>query len=154
MKKKLNIAFLLTKISERGGISRVVSILSNELYKKNLYNIHIISFQEKDSQGYNWNNELIFHNLVGDKVSMKKGIVKAALKSRKIINKHDIDLVISCGHLVGPLGVLSTIFKKTKLIYWSHSSFKATTSNKFRVFNEHFTAPFSNILISLTKVMK
>jgi len=152
MKKKLNIAFLLTKISERGGISRVVSILSNELYKKNLYNIHIISFQEKDSQGYNWNNELIFHNLVGDKVSMKKGIVKAALKSRKIINKHDIDLVISCGHLVGPLGVLSTIFKKTKLIYWSHSSFKATTSNKFRVFNEHFTAPFSNILISLTKV--
>ena len=152
MEKKLNIAFLLTKVSERGGISRVVSILSNELYKRNTFNIHIISFQEMDSQGYNWNKNLMFHNLAEDKVSMKKGMVKAVLKSRKIINEHDIDLVISCGHLVGPLGVLSTILNKAKLIYWSHSSFKSTTSNKYRIINEHFTALFSNTLVSLTKV--
>lgn len=152
MKKKLNIAFLITKISERGGISRVVSILSDELQKKNIYNIHIISFQQRDLQGYRWNNALIFHNLVEDKVHMKKGIFKATIKNRKIIDENKIDVVIACGALVGPLGVLSTIIKKTKLIYWSHSSFKATTSNKFRIINEHLTALFSNTLISLTKV--
>lgn len=151
MNNKTKIAFLLTNTSG-GGISRVVSILSNEIHKKNKYNTHIISYHKKDSQGYCWNNELLFHDLVENKTPMKKGILKAALKTRKIIDQYDIDVVICCGQLVGPLGVLSTIFKKTKLLYWSHSSFKATTSNKFRVFNEHFSAVFSNLVISLTKV--
>ena len=83
---------------------------------------------------------------------MKKGILKAAFITRKIIDENNIEVLIGCGALVGPLGVFSTILKKSKLIYWSHSSFKATTSNKFRVISEHFTAPFADIVVSLTKV--
>jgi len=151
MNNKPNIAFLLTKVTKRGGISRVTSILSNEIYQSQLFNIHIIGYQKRDIEGYNWNEKLIFHELGGDESSMKKGMFKAAFRLRKILGDHNIKVVISCGQMVGPLGVLGTLFKRTKHIYWSHTSFKASTKNKYRVLNEKFTAPFSNALVCLTK---
>ena len=152
MSSKKNIAFLLTKISKRGGISRVVSILSDDLYFKNIYsNIHIISFQERDIEGYNWNENLKFHELMKGQPTMKKGILKAAIKIRKILDEQKIDILISCGHLVGPLGALSCIFKKTFFIYWSHSSFEGSGSNSFRIYNEQIASMFSNAVVSLTK---
>ena len=155
MVKKVNIAFLLTRVSERGGISRVVSILTDELYKKNILGqIHIVSFQKKDERGYPWNENLTIHELLDDTPSMKKGILKANIKLRGILSKNDIDILVSCGHLVGPLGVLSSVFKKTKLIYWSHTSYIGSRNSNFRLFNEHIAALFSKAVVSLTKVDK
>ncbi|ALM06782.1 hypothetical protein SB49_02405 [Sediminicola sp. YIK13] len=151
MNNKKNIAFLLTRISERGGISRVVSIITNVLQKTELYNIHIISYIKKEEYGYKWNNKIIYHDLLDESIPMKKGLPKAAFGLRKIINKNNIEILISCGQLVGPLGVISTLFKKTKHVYWSHSSFKAKTGNKFKEVNEQFTAIFANAIVSLTK---
>jgi glycosyltransferase involved in cell wall biosynthesis len=151
MTNKPNVAFLLTKLTKRGGISRVVSILSNEIYLTQLFTIHIIGYQKRELQGYKWNENLIFHELGGDESSMKKGMFKAAFRLRKILDAHKIKVIISSGQMVGPLAVLGTLFKRTKHVYWSHTSFKASTSNKYRVFNEKLTAPFSKILVCLTK---
>lgn len=151
MNGKLKIGFLLSIITERGGIGRVTSIISNELNFNPNFDIHIISYAKKKQNSYDWNHELPYHYLLEDQIPMKKGIFIASKKLRKIITDNEIDILISCGAIVGPLGVLATLFKNTKLIYWSHSSFKGTSNKQFRMFNEHFTAYFADCLISLTK---
>ncbi|AIY13937.1 glycosyltransferase [Cellulophaga baltica] len=151
MSNKITIAFLLTVVSKRGGISRVTSILTDELERTGLYDIHIISYSTIDENGYNWNENLNYHTLLGEKMSMKKGLLKSIPKLRTILSKNNITTLIAAGSIVGPLGVFSTLFNKTKLIYWSHSSFRGSANNKYRLINEQFTAIFSKHLISLTK---
>jgi len=151
MKNKKKVAFLLSIITERGGIGRVTSLLSNELSKLQGLEIHIISYVKKDTTSYDWNNDLPYHYLLENQIPMKKGIVKASSKLRAIISNNHIDILIACGQIVGPLGVFGTLFKKTRLIYWSHTSFKGASKKQFRLFNEHFTAVFAKCVVSLTK---
>ncbi|WP_036153541.1 glycosyltransferase family 4 protein [Maribacter forsetii] len=151
MKSKLKIAFLLSIITERGGIGRVTSIISNELNNHPDFDIHIISYARKKENSYDWNNKLPYHYLLEEQIPMKKGIITASKKLKNILSTNNIDILISSGAIVGPLGVLGTVFNKTKLIYWSHSSFKGTSKKQFRMFNEHFTALFAKCIVSLTK---
>ncbi|WP_324027966.1 glycosyltransferase [Maribacter sp. BPC-D8] len=151
MANKKRIAFLLSIITERGGIGRVTSLISDQLNNIENFEIHIISYAKKGPTSYGWNDEIPYHYLLENQTSMKKGIFKASKRLRNILAFNKIDILISCGQIVGPLGVLSTVFNKTKLIYWSHTSFKGASKKQFRMFNEHITATFSTTLITLTK---
>lgn len=151
MAEKINIVFLLSRIMEKGGISRVTSIISNELGKDDQFDIHLVSYQKQMEEGYVWNKKLSYHNLVEVGVTMKRGIWKANKKLRQIIRQNNIHIVISCGQEVGPLGVMATRWGKTKFIYWSHSSFKGKTHSKFKKMNELFTTSFTHAVVSLTK---
>jgi len=153
MKPKINIGFLMGHLTEKGGISRVTSILTNKLLETNLYNIHIFSFHPCNKKGYDWSDDISYYDILDDKPSMKTGIFKASLRLRKLIVESEIDKLICCGHIVGPLGVLGTMFKKTKLYYWSHSSFVGEDFF-YKSFNEKFTAAFSHTVITLTKTDK
>ena len=147
--KKLNIGFLMGRLSEKGGISRVTSIISNNLHP--YYNhIHIISYQKRENLSYNWNLDLSYHELLQDTLSMRKGLYKAIIKLREIVKVNNIHVLIICGHNMGLLAVLSSIFRKTKLIYWPHSSFYSNMS-PYKPLNERFTAKFSNAVVCLTK---
>ncbi|WP_298505734.1 glycosyltransferase [uncultured Maribacter sp.] len=148
--KKKNIGFLMGRLAERGGISRVTSIVTQSLVNTELYEIHIFSFHPSNRDGYEWSNEIIYHDLLSDRLSMKKGIIKASFRLRSLLRQNDISILVSCGHLVGPLGVISSLFKKSKLVYWSHSSFKGE-KHFFKMFNEKFTSFFSDTVITLTK---
>lgn len=151
MKKKRKVAFLLSIITETGGIGRVTSLISNELNKLGDFEVHIISYVKRNENSYDWNNKLPYHYLREDQIPMKRGIVKASKRLRQLLDDNSIDILISCGQIVGPLGVCGTLFKKTKLIYWSHTSFKGASKKGFRMFNEHLTATFAKCIISLTK---
>lgn len=151
-KVKLNIAFLLGRVSEKGGISRVTSILSKELLNSETYNnIHIISYHPKEKLEYGWSNKLIFHDLLKSRFSMRKGFFKAAINLIKVLKTNEINILIAAGHNVGPLAIVSSWFTKTKIVYWSHSSYKASTNSQYRLLNEKFTAIFSKCIVSLTK---
>lgn len=155
MTKKINIAFLLVRVKKEGGISRVTGILANELYSNQNYNIHIISFQKKELPTHSWNKNLTYHDLCShDNTSMKKGIFKAIPKLRNILQKSKIDVLVGCGEGVGVLGSISSLLYKTKFIYWSHSSFKGKTHNKYKLFNEYFATSFAKVVVSLTKADK
>ncbi|RKR07184.1 glycosyltransferase involved in cell wall biosynthesis [Maribacter vaceletii] len=151
MEKKINILFLLSRITERGGIARVTSIITDQLLNEKDFNIHIASYQKKEDNGYKWNQNIHFHHLLDSRIKMKYGIIKANKKLRNIIHTNNINIVVSCGQEVGPLGVLATRLNHVKLVYWSHSSFKGKTHSKFKVFNEYFTSLFTNVIVSLTK---
>jgi glycosyltransferase involved in cell wall biosynthesis len=149
MKKR--IGFLLSLISDTGGIGRVTSIISEQINRLEDFEVHIISYVKGDTDYNMWNEEFSYHFLLENRISMKKGIFKATKNLRKVLTDNKIDILISCGQIVGPLGVCGTLFNTTKLLYWSHTSFKGASKKQFRMFNEHFTALFAKCTITLTK---
>ncbi|WP_405246915.1 glycosyltransferase [Cellulophaga sp. Asnod2-G02] len=149
-KNKKNIAFLVGRVSIKGGISRVTSIITDELCKTGLYNIHVISYHPAEKGGYHWNSDIKFHNLLTARKSMKKGIIPATINLTKVIKNNKIDILVATGHIVGPLCAIAKIFTKMKLLYWSHSSFFGE-KHFSKSFNEKFTSLISNEVITLTK---
>ncbi len=147
---KKNIAFLVGRVSIKGGISRVASIITDELCKNELYNIHVISYHPAEQGGYNWNSNIIFHNLLTERKSMKKGIFTASINLNNVIKTHNINILVATGHIVGPLCSIVKIFSNIKLVYWSHSSFFGE-SHFSKSFNEKFTSFIANQVVTLTK---
>jgi len=149
---KIKIAFVLGTVSKDGGIARATSLLTDSLHKTGLYEIHIIGYSKGDDEiGYNWNKELTYHHLLESLIPMKKGIFKATLQLRKIIKSTNLDVLVACSSIIGPMGVLATRMSATKLIYWDHSSFFENTAHDFILQGKKFTARFSNAVVPLTK---
>ncbi len=152
MEKRKNIVFLLSRIKDAGGISRVSSIITNQLSNEQSFKIHAVSYQKKQVNAYNWSKQLTYHNLHDkDNVSLKRGIVIASIRLRKIIKKNNIDILICCGEEVASLAVFATLGKKCRLVYWSHTSFKGKTSDKYKFLNEYLLCVFAPYIITLTK---
>ncbi|WP_158976822.1 glycosyltransferase family 4 protein [Cellulophaga sp. L1A9] len=147
----MKIMFLIGKKTNIGGIPRVVSLLSDNLLLIPNIEIHIVSYLDEKETGYNWNKKIKFHSLISKRQSMKTGIFKATIRLRKILTSEKIDILISCGSLFGPLGVLSTRLSKTKLIYWDHSNYFENTSHNFKIKSKNFTARFADTVVPLTK---
>lgn len=154
MENKIHVAFLLSRILVDGGIPRVTAMLTQKLSKDDRFKIYVISYQPIQEGGYDWSSNIQYYELVDEGVKMKKGIFTAAKKIRTILTDNNINILISCGQEIGPLGALSTLSKKTKFVYWSHSSFKGKTHSKFKKINELITTCFTDIVVSLTKVDK
>ncbi len=150
--KKIKIGFLLGRVAGKGGISRVTSILTENLVQQEYAeSVHIISFHKKDDVTYGWSDELEYKDLLNSRPSMLKGFYPALRRLIKYIKTTKLDILIATGHNVGPLAVLASWFTGVKIIYWSHSSFKASTNSRFRVLNEKFIAYFGEGIITLTK---
>jgi glycosyltransferase involved in cell wall biosynthesis len=147
----MKIMFLIGKKTNIGGIPRVVSLLSDNLLLTPNIEIHIVSYLDEKETGYNWNKEIKFHSLISKRQSMKTGIFKATIRLRKILTSENIDILISCGSLFGPLGVLSTRLIKTRLIYWDHSNYFENTSHNFKIKSKNFTARYADSVVPLTK---
>lgn len=155
MSHKVKIAFVLGTVSKDGGIARSTSLLTDSLHKTGLFDIHVIGYSKNtDGIGYNWHKDLTYHHLLEESMPMKKGIFVATSKLRKIISRNDIEIVIACSSIIGPMGVLATMFKKTKLIYWDHSSFFENTAHDFILEGKKFTARFADAVVPLTKYDK
>ncbi|WP_273276723.1 glycosyltransferase family 4 protein [Maribacter polysiphoniae] len=148
------IAFLLGKITNIGGIPRVVSLLTNSLVDKTNHEIIIIAYEKGKHEGYNWNSNIRFYHLLNSPTKMKYGIFKGVPKLRKILKAQKSDILISCGSLYGPLGVLATRFNSTKLVYWDHSNYFENTSHQMKIESKNFTAKFADIVVPLTKTDK
>ncbi|UJH67030.1 glycosyltransferase family 4 protein [Allomuricauda sp. SCSIO 65647] len=151
MSKKLTIGFLLGKVDETGGIPRVTSIVSDALVQKGQYEIHLFSFHpSKMDGGFHWNEQLLVHDLLDRPKSMARGLSQALKGLRHKIDTHALDILVVCGFNMGLLGVLSSQYKKTKLVYWSHSSFRGYRV-PFKNLNEQLASYFANAVVTLTK---
>ena len=151
---KKNVCFLIGSLSGTGGIGRVVSILSKTLSISKMYNIYVVGYSDNNVSikcSYNFYKDVLLFGLDQENKSMKKGIFNASKKLREIINDNDIDVLISCGALYFPLGVLSTGFKKCKLICWEHSNYYVTTDHTYSKLSRKIGSIFADKLITLTK---
>lgn len=149
--KKHKIGFLLGRVTGKGGISRVTSILTDSMFKEDYVGaVHIISFHKKDEVRYGWSEELFYKDLLNDRSAMLKGFYPALKNLIAYIKTNKLDILIATGHNVGPLAVLASWFTGIKTVYWSHSSLVGYDS-KSKYFNERFNSIFCNAVISLTK---
>lgn len=147
------VMFLIGKVTNIGGIPRVVSLLTDSLIKTGNFEIHVVAYLQDEETviGYNWNTKVQFHSLLSKPAPMKTGIFNSSFKLRKLLKENKIETLVSCGSLFGPLGVLSTFFLKINLIYWDHSNYFENTSHNFKIKSKNFTALFANVVVPLTK---
>lgn len=146
------VAFLMGGVSNIGGIGRVVSLITNSLLKNSKHEIYIISFLNIKSENYLWHSNIKFFNLLDDDSTvMKKGIFKAAFRLRKLVKKENLDILISCDSLYGPLGVLGTKFTSTKVVYWPHTNYFENMSHQFKNESKVISSKYSDAIVSLTK---
>lgn len=153
MMTRKKIGFVLTSSLQSGGISRVLSIISNELCNIPDYEIHVISFYPSVAAGYTWNKNIFFHDLLKNILGMRRGILPASKELRRLLKNYEIDILVICGHNVGPLSILSSFLLKTKLVYWPHSSFYGYKL-KTKFLNERINAAFADAVVTLTKADK
>ncbi|MGN8844459.1 glycosyltransferase family 4 protein [Niallia sp. HCP3S3_B10] len=143
------ICFLLGDISGSGGIPRVVSLIANKLSGN--FDISIVSYYNQNNLYKKLNKNVKQHVLLDSRLDMKKGLLSGTFKLRKIMKKNKFDVIIACGALFFPMGVLATRMNKTKLICWEHSNFYVTTDNSFQRFTRKVGARFSDLVLTLTK---
>jgi len=148
------IGFLLGAASNEGGIARVTSIIAEQLENLSNYEIHIISYVNTNNEGYGWSSDLTFHSLFQERKPLKKRIINGAYKLNKLIKHNQIDVLVSCGALFGPLGLLGTFFSDTKHVYWDHSNFFQDTDHNFERQGKRITAKFADVVVPLTKTDK
>lgn len=147
----MKIAFFIPKITNIGGIARVVSLLSSELIDKKKFDVSVIGYLNGESEGYNWNKEIAFMSLFKKPINLKKGLLLASYRLRKKIKNNDIDVLVCCGSMLGPVGVLAILGTKTKMIYWDHSNFFEQTNHDFKMFSKKFAARHADVVVPLTK---
>lgn len=148
------VCFLLGGFQGNGGIGRVTSILVNEFCQENSLEIHTISyFQDQRPMLYNINPEVYSHVLYHIPYSMTKAILvhHAVQKVRDILKANRIDLLIACGALYYPLGILACKGTKTKCVCWEHTNPATSSDYKFQSLCRRYAARQSDYIVVLTK---
>ncbi len=131
----IKICFLLGGFQGNGGIGRVTSILVNQLCQDNDLEIHAISYlQDQRPMLYDIKPEVHTHVLYTTACSMTQAMVfhHAIHKVRAILKKEEIDLLIACGALYYPLGIIACKGTKTKSICWEHTNPAISYDYKFQ----------------------
>lgn len=147
----INIAFLLGSTSSNGGIERATSILANQITKKGVAKVFAVGFHPRQQDRvYEWDVNIEIYDLLNKKESMKTGMFKGISKLRKFLKINNIDVLITCGHIFAPLGGLACLGTRTKMVYWSHSSYYGEP-NPFKRLNEHLGGLLSSAVVCLTK---
>lgn len=147
------IAFLVPNVHNKGGVARVVSIITNALFKEysNKYEIIIIGYLSGDKKGYFWNDKLKYFTIFNKSTPLKKGIFKGTRRIRKILREEKVDITIVCDSNLSLLGLASTKWLKSKLIYWDHTNFFENTSHQFKKQTRQIIAKYADVSVVLTK---
>lgn len=148
------VCFLLGGFQGNGGIGRVTSILVNQFCQEDNLEIHTISYlQDQRTMLYGINPEVHSHVLYRVPYSMTKALLihHALQKVRDILKKNKIDLLIACGALYYPVGIMACKGIKTKCICWEHTNPAISSDYKFQNVCRRYAARRSDYIVVLTK---
>lgn len=148
------VCFLLGGFQGNGGIGRVTSILVNQLCHEDNLEIHTISYlQDQRTMLYDIAPEVHFHALFHVPCSMTKAILiyHAVQKVRDILKENEIDLLVACGALYYPLGIMASKGIETKCICWEHTNPATSSDYKFQNLCRKYAARKSDYMVVLTK---
>lgn len=150
----IKVCFLLGGFQGNGGIGRVTSILINQLCEDPDLDIHtIVYLHDARPLLYNLKSKIHTHILFTESCSMTKAILlkHAVKKVRQILQDEKIDLLISCGALYYPLGILACKKTDTKCVCWEHTNPTTSTDYKFQNLCRRYAASRCEHLVVLTK---
>ena len=150
----LKVCFLLGGFQGNGGIGRVTSILVNELSKNTAFSVSTISYCQTDKPMlYDLPSNVEKFALYNTSISMAKALLfKNAIKKVKtIIKENEIDILIVCGALFYPLGILATKGTSAKCYCWEHTDPSTSFDHKFQNACRKFAVKRADKIILLTK---
>lgn len=150
----VNVCFLSGDMSRTGGTERVLSIIANELFKKDdKFNIHILSItNESNSSYFNLNKGIKTERILKSKdVNFKKHYFQVVKGIRQYIKKNNINILIDVEVIASLFSIPATRFTKTKLISWEHFNFYEDNGSDLRAYARKLAARFANCIITLTE---
>ena len=148
------ICFLLGGFQGNGGIGRVTSILVNQLCQDNRLEFHTISYlQDQRPMLYDINPAVHSHVLYTSPCSMTQAMVfhHAIHKVRTILREEEIDLLIACGALYYPLGIMACNGTKAKSICWEHTNPATSSDHKYQNLCRRYAVKRCRHMVVLTK---
>lgn len=150
----VNVCFLSGDMSRTGGTERVLSIIANELSKKDdKFNIHILSItNESNSSYFTLNKGIKTERILQSKdVNFKKHYFQVIKGIRQYIKKNKIDILIDVEVIASLFSIPAALFTKTRLIAWEHFNFYEDNGSSLRVFSRKLISRFSDYIITLTE---
>lgn len=150
----INICFLLGGFQGNGGIGRVTSIIANEMAKNEEYNITTISYCQNDKPFlYKLTDNVKTYSLFSSSISMTDALLKKnAIKMvKKVIIKENIDILVACGALYYPLGILASKNTKARCFCWEHANPAIKCDYRFQMFARKMAKRYADKVIVLTK---
>lgn len=150
----VNVCFLSGDMSRTGGTERVLSIIANELSKKDdKFNIHILSItNESNSSYFALNKNIKTERILQSKdVNFKKHYFQVIKGIRQYIKKNKIDILIDVEVIASLFSIPAALFTKTRLIAWEHFNFYEDNGSSLRVFSRKLISRFSDCIITLTE---
>lgn len=147
------ICFLLGGFQNNGGIGRSTSILANHLCKENDMEIHTISYCETSKERlYEIDRRIHEHLLFDEETSMTKALLlkNATRRVKKILQENKIDILIPCGTINYPLGVLAVMGTPVKCICVEHTSPDVQSDHKFQALCRKIAVKKTDMMVTIT----
>jgi len=148
------VCFLLSGFQGYGGIGRVTSVLANQLCEDKDLEIHTISYiQDQGPILYDIKSAVHMHMLFSTSCSMTKALLlrRVSQKVRAILRKEEIDLLIACGALYYPLGIIACKGTTAKCICWEHTNPAISSDYKFQNLCRSYAVKHCHHVVVLTK---
>lgn len=116
-----NICLVNWDFSFVGGISNVVSSLSEEFSKR--YNTHVLSINDENNKlGANLSEKVKYHVINKGTNRVRNACVKSFFPILKYLKKNKIDIVFGVGHYTGPVLLPVSKFSKAKFVFCDHGA--------------------------------
>lgn len=150
----MKICFLLGGFQGNGGIGRVTSILVNRFCDDADMDVHtIVYLQDQRPILYDINENVHRHVLFTVPCSMSKAMAlgHAVKRVRKILTEEKIDLLIACGALYYPLGIMACKKTNARCICWEHTNPSVSSDHKFQNLCRKYAAKRCGHMAVLTK---
>lgn len=152
MIEKKNICFYSGDITNSGGTERVAIIIANELNKQEEYNISVLSLVEKEKEPFFALDKSISRYTIYDYVvrgiTHIGGIIN---RTRKIIKKNNIDILIDIDGILDMYTIPTKLFTGVKIISWEHYNFYQNPFVPYRKYTRKMAARWADAIITLTE---
>ena len=152
----MNICFFHGGFAQHGGIGRVVSIIANGMAKEPNYSVYSLSFfKSGEKNAYEIDPVVKEDYLYGQAKSMTKAILTNGIwKLCQYIQKNKIEVLVSCGALYYPLGIICAKFCRIRSICWEHTNPEFAGDYKFQNIGREFGAKHSDVNVVITQEAK
>lgn len=151
------ICFLLISFQSNGGIGRSTSILANHLCNEDDLEVHTISYCETSKNRlYEIDSRVHEHLLFDEETSMTKALLlkNATRKVKKILIENQIDILISCGTINYPLGILAVMGTAVKCVCVEHTSPEVQSDHKFQALCRKIAVKKTDMMVTITDSAK
>ncbi|MFQ9516385.1 MAG: glycosyltransferase family 4 protein [Eubacterium sp.] len=149
---KKNICFYSGDITNSGGTERVAIIIANELNKLEEYNVSVLSLVEKEKEPFFALDRTIPRYAIYDHVvrgiTHIGGIIN---RTRKMIKKHNIDILIDIDGILEMYTIPAKRFTKVKIISWEHYNFYQHPVVPYRKYTRKMAARWADAIVTLTE---